>query len=177
MANGHDYIIKFGADTTGVIKEILGMYKDIELISEKHADGIINPKALLNNINDVFSKIKSDIIGKNRINLSDLIDISDLASGLKGADSSIQRFQQRINGIVKAVQELEIIDGDNIKKLLSPITKIFDDMSSELNHKVKEIEQLSKKSSKSLKEKTDYDFISKITGKTIDEIKEIEKNL
>ena len=105
---------------------------------------------------------------------SDLLTIEELTQMEQSCfDSTIKDYEKRIKQAKEEAKKLELLKEENsekIKQLKEETDKLKEESTAKIDQTTREIV------SNMLKQGFKYEVISSITGKSIDEIKEIENN-
>lgn len=124
-----------------------------------------------------FSKKENEIFMDNVKSLydnSDLLTIEELTQMEQSCfDSTIKDYEKRIKQAKEEAKKLELLKEENsekIKQLKEETDKLKEESTAKIDQTTREIV------SNMLKQGFKYEVISSITGKSIDEIKEIENN-
>jgi DNA repair exonuclease SbcCD ATPase subunit len=144
MANGYDYIIKFGADTTSAIDAFKKLYKDFGEMSKKHSENLFDDKEAMKSFRALMDKINNDLIFKQHINLSDLIQIGDFSNHIKAISGFANNFKAQIHDVFQSLSEIEIFNNDQVKQMLSPLLGGLQEYKKQIEAEIKEINDLAK---------------------------------
>ena len=124
-----------------------------------------------------FSKKENEIFMDNVKSLydnSDLLTIEELTQMEQSCfDSTIKDYEKRIKQAKEEAKKLELLKEENlekIKQLKEETDKLKEESTAKIDQTTREIV------SNMLKQGFKYEAISSITGKSIDEIKDIENN-
>ena len=133
---------------------------------------------------DFFSKKENEIFMDNVKSLydnSDLLTIEELTQMEQSCfDSTIKDYEKRIKQAKEEAEKLELLKEENsekIKQLKEQTDKLKEETDKLKEESTAKIDQTTREIvSNMLKQGFKYEVISSITGKSIDEIKDIENN-